>query len=118
MTKREIIYNKFGGKCAYCGCGLQKYWHIDHLLPVVRCPHSKVEAYPERNNLSNMMPSCPSCNNYKHSFTLDEFRRLISDLKNQLELKTQYRIAKRYGLISEHEIDVLFYFETYKKQLC
>jgi hypothetical protein len=39
MTKkqqREIIYNKFDGHCAYCGCLLEKGWHVDELLPVRR----------------------------------------------------------------------------------
>jgi 5-methylcytosine-specific restriction endonuclease McrA len=38
MTKKErqIVFDKFGGKCAYCGCELIKGWHVDHLAPVVR----------------------------------------------------------------------------------
>lgn len=39
MTKkqqRELIYNKYGGRCAYCGCVLEKGWHVDELLPVKR----------------------------------------------------------------------------------
>ena len=33
MTKkeRELIFNKYNGKCAYCGCELKKGWHIDHI---------------------------------------------------------------------------------------
>ena len=34
--KREFIFNKFGGKCAYCGCDLQKGWHVDELEPIRR----------------------------------------------------------------------------------
>ena len=34
--KRELIFNKYNGRCAYCGCELQKGWHIDELLPVRR----------------------------------------------------------------------------------
>ena len=33
---REIIFNKYGGKCSYCGDPLQKGWHVDELLPVKR----------------------------------------------------------------------------------
>lgn len=33
---REIIFNKYGGCCAYCGDELQKGWHVDELLPVRR----------------------------------------------------------------------------------
>lgn len=34
--KRQIIFDKYNGKCAYCGCELQKLWHIDHIEPIVR----------------------------------------------------------------------------------
>ena len=29
--ERELIFNKYNGKCAYCGCELKKGWHIDHI---------------------------------------------------------------------------------------
>jgi hypothetical protein len=56
---------------------------------------------------------CPSCNNYKHSYSLEEFRRLISELTKQLQLSTQYKIAKRYNLVVETNEDVVFYFEKF-----
>ena len=33
---RKAIYEKYGGKCAYCGCELQKGWHVDEIEPVRR----------------------------------------------------------------------------------
>lgn len=33
---RELIFNKFGGRCSYCGDELQKGWHIDHSEPIRR----------------------------------------------------------------------------------
>lgn len=36
MKERDIVFNKYKGKCAYCGCDLVKGWHVDHLKPVVR----------------------------------------------------------------------------------
>ncbi len=35
-SDREIVFNKYGGKCAYCGCVLEKGWHVDELLPCRR----------------------------------------------------------------------------------
>ncbi len=32
-TDRQKIFDKYGGKCAYCGCELQKGWHVDHVEP-------------------------------------------------------------------------------------
>jgi 5-methylcytosine-specific restriction endonuclease McrA len=119
---REIIFNKYGGRCAYCGAELQKGWHVDELLPIKRntvfdknknkwvfdgtCEH------PERLNIDNQMPSCPSCNINKHSMSLEEFRSLIEGFMKHLnEINTQYKIAKRYGLVTEDIKPVVFYFE-------
>jgi hypothetical protein len=33
---RQIIFDKYNGKCAYCGCELVKGWHADHIEPIVR----------------------------------------------------------------------------------
>ncbi len=35
-SDRQIIFNKFNGRCAYCGDPLQKGWHVDELLPCRR----------------------------------------------------------------------------------
>jgi 5-methylcytosine-specific restriction endonuclease McrA len=133
---RLIIFNKFGGRCAYCGCNLEKGWHVDEVLPVRRgfeyikddngrriwdssigshgdykkkatCEH------PERFNLDNQMPACASCNINKHSGSLEDFRQLIQGFKKHLnEISTQYKISKRYGLVVEVDKPVVFYFET------
>ena len=128
MTKkqkdREIIFNKYGGNCAYCGCKLQKGWHVDELLPVRRnYKYNKARTrfipdgtylHPERLNIDNQMPSCPSCNINKHSMSLEEFRNLIAGFMNHLnEINTQYKIAKRYNLLEETQKPVVFYFETF-----
>lgn len=72
--------------------------------------------YPERLNIENQMPACASCNINKHSGSLEEFRSLIKGFMKHLnEINTQYKIAKRYGLVTENDIEVKFYFETFKK---
>ena len=134
MTKkkdRELIFNKYKGRCAYCGEELQKGWHVDELLPVVRLWKYKKDEngeyemdkygcnikvnymeYPERLTIDNQMPSCPSCNINKHSLSLEGFRNLIQNFTTSLNRdSTQYKIAKRYGLIEETQKRVIFYFE-------
>ena len=134
MTKkkdRELIFNKYKGRCAYCGEKLQKGWHVDELLPVVRLWKYKKDEngeyemdkygcnikvnymeYPERLTIDNQMPSCPSCNINKHSLSLEGFRNLIQNFTTSLNRdSTQYKIAKRYGLIEETQKRVIFYFE-------
>lgn len=132
-NNRELIYKKFGGKCAYCGDKLKKGWHVDELLPVKRGWKYKKDymgnimtdalgmniketymEYPERFVYENQMPSCPSCNINKHSMSLEDFRSLIAGFIKSLNRdSTQYKVAKRYGLIEETDIDVTFYFETF-----
>lgn len=97
-------------------------WFNDELLPVRRnmkwnegktryvwdgtCEH------PERLNIKNQMPSCPSCNINKHSMSHEDFRNLIAGFINSLNRdSTQYKIAKRYGLIKETIKPIQFYFE-------
>lgn len=68
---------------------------------------------PENFNLNNQMPACASCNINKHSMSLEEFRSLIQGFMKHLnELNTQYKIAKRYGLVKEDIKPIVFYFES------
>jgi 5-methylcytosine-specific restriction endonuclease McrA len=114
VKDRQFIFDKYGGRCAYCGCELNKGWHVDHIEPVDRCLLTNQMTKPERDVIENMMPSCPSCNNYKHSFPLETFRSEVGLLVGRLNSTfNQYKIAKRFGLIQETGTEVKFYFETY-----
>ena len=121
---RDLLFEKCNGRCCYCGDKLEKGWHIDEIEPVKRNHiYDKVKKkfvldkdnpmqYPERLTIENQNPSCPSCNINKHSLSLEEFRSLIKGFMKHLnEKSTQYKIAKRYGLVQENEIDIVFYFE-------
>lgn len=135
---REIIFNKYGGRCAYCGDELIKGWHVDHLEPIIRdkiwepayiahrgTPSEVLRPArwvdkgcrrPELDCIENKMPSCASCNLNKHSFTLEGFRDCIMGyMKHLNEISTQYKVAKRYGLVKEEIKPIVFYFETLKQ---
>jgi 5-methylcytosine-specific restriction endonuclease McrA len=123
---RRIVFDKYGGKCAYCGCDLVKGWHVDHIEPIVRDSKWNKEkgrfnqigtcSQPENENLENYNPSCASCNVQKNSFTIEQFRKNISQFVNSLNsYSTQYKFAKRYGLVIETKMDVMFYFEILNK---
>ena len=44
--------------------------------------------------------------------SLEEFRNLITGFMKHLnEVNTQYKIAKRYGLVNETLKPIVFYFE-------
>lgn len=129
---RKAVYDKYNGRCAYCGCELQKGWHVDEILPVVRSQRYikdgngdrvwcevkreyKIERYmefPERMTLDNQNPACASCNIMKSSEPLESFRNKISAFITSLnEYSTQYKFAKRYGLVMETVKPIVFYFE-------
>jgi len=132
-SDREIVFNKFGGKCAYCGCELTKGWHVDHLESVGRYKKylkdengdriwcdikrdykiKQVLTNPENDHINNYMPACASCNIAKSSMSLESFRKVIYGFLNSLNLyHNQYKFAKRYGLVEETNKPVIFYFES------
>lgn len=128
-SERELIFNKYGGKCAYCGRELIKGWHVDHLEPCQRRtkyikghyvgdkwvePRIVQDGFynPDANHIDNYNPSCASCNILKSSVPIEAFRERIANFINSLNSYTnQYKFAKRYGLIEETNNPVVFYFE-------
>ena len=126
MNKKErrSVFDKFGGHCAYCGCKLPQGWHKDHVKPIRRklnydTGKQKVLStgkcrYPKRECAENYFPACASCNINKHSLSVDDFRKLINGFITSLNRdSTQYRVARRYGLVQETEKPVVFFFENY-----
>lgn len=122
-SERQKVFQKYGGKCAYCGCELQKRWHADHIEPIVRdskwnrdkCRFEQTGTCrkPENETLENYNPACASCNILKGSFQLADFRRIIGQFINSLnQYSNQYKFAKKYGLVTETGAEVKFYFET------
>ena len=114
LTKeqRNTLHQKYNGKCAYCGCDLSKRWHADHIEPIVRNWMDGTCEKPENENFENLNPACPSCNIQKNSYSLEQFRENIKEFVGSLnKYSTQYKFAKKYGLIEETEIEVKFYFE-------
>jgi 5-methylcytosine-specific restriction endonuclease McrA len=114
MTKkdRQIVFDKYNGKCAYCGCELTKGWHVDHIEPIVRNKKGTCRN-PENESLENYNPACASCNIQKNSFTIEQFRENIKNFVNSLnKYSNQYKFVKKYGLVTENYTEVKFYFEN------
>jgi hypothetical protein len=66
---------------------------------------------PENDTLNNMMPSCRSCNLWKHSNDLETFRFDIEQqIKRLNQYSANYKLAKRYGLLKESVMPIVFYF--------
>lgn len=126
-SDRQKVFEKYDGRCAYCGCKLNRGWHLDHIEPIVRnSVYDKDKCkfvsggtmnHPERDILSNYNPSCQSCNIQKNSFTVEQFRANIQGFINSLNnYNTQYKFAKKYGLVKETNSSVVFYFENFKSK--
>lgn len=118
-AKRKAIWDKSNGHCWYCGIELgEKGWHIDHVVPVVRIPGTGIMEQPQHDTFENKVPSCASCNLNKHSMHLESWRRIIKGYVVSLNRdSTQYKVAKRYGLVEEIEKEVTFWFEENKAEL-
>ena len=121
---RQEVYNKCGGHCAYCGEEITiKEMQVDHIIPVsffsdhIRS-NKRVPKFLSHlkgidvNHIDNLFPSCRVCNKWKSAFDLEFFRSELSEQVRRLnDYSSNYRIAKRYGLISEVNIPIVFYFE-------
>ena len=71
---RKRVYQKYNGKCAYCGCDLEKGWHVDHIKPKV---------IGGSDSLENFNPSCKHCNTYKGGAGIEEYRTQLKRMLNE-----------------------------------
>lgn len=104
QKQREFIYNKTNGHCAYCGCELEyKDMQADHVEPFI---------LGGSDELDNFLPSCRSCNHYKSTLGLEDFRIWMHTLPDRmLRDSVNFRNLHRFGIISIDRSPVKFYFE-------
>lgn len=111
---RLIIYKKYKGHCAYCGCKLEyKDMQVDHIKSVyTNTDYKQLMTEEEMYSLDNYMPACRQCNFYKSTFDLETFRnRLTEVMMKNLQKEFTYKLALKYGLIVENIKPIQFYFE-------
>lgn len=103
-VERQAVYDKMGGRCAYCGCDLPfEAMQADHIDPLRR---------GGVDDLGNMLPACQSCNHYKSSLTLEGFRTMVEHMPAVLARDSvTYRNAVRFGVVTPTPKPVVFYFE-------
>ena len=120
-SQRQALFERFGGRCAYCGQALRQRWHADHVKAVVRRLHWERgkglvptgELYcPGNDAFENLMPSCAPCNIDKSTLDLESWRY---ELERKVEYLNRnypiYRHAVRFGLVQETGARVVFHFE-------
>ncbi len=129
---RKIVYEKFGGKCAYCGCDLDDKWQVDHAVSKQYWFFIDPKNMKAVNNIENLYPACQVWKHYKRALCLDAsiystgFRNYMSKFhirlaklpkktKREKTLKTiayMNAIADKYGITPDKPFSGLFYFET------
>jgi len=114
MINRLDVLNKYERHCAYCGKVITlKTMQVDHIIPKSRSQHMNISV----NDFSNLNPACKSCNYYKTSYTIEEFRHLIKTLHDRIVIPYINRVAIDYGVITVTPFDGIFYFEKYNKEI-
>lgn len=100
---RQLVYDKYGGHCAYCGKNIAyKDMQVDHVNP---------RYYGGSDDIDNLMPSCRACNFRKGTFPLEYFRNEIKNQCDSLCKTFQGRMSLAYGLIERVDKPIVFFFE-------
>lgn len=136
MSKtRRVIFEKYGGRCAYCGCELNDKWQVDHAVSKTNWFLLDPTDPTAVNHIDNLNPACKECNHYKRSLCVEGnyqhtgFRKYMSGfhlrlaklpkktMRKQSEKRKEYMqaIADKYGITPEKPFSGIFYFETYKQ---
>ena len=121
---RQKIHNKLNGHCAYCGLKIDiKDMQIDHIIPQYNFEMNIRNNFcipvflshlttNDLNSEDNLLPTCRICNNWKNTHNLELFRNEIYEQIDRLNKRSSnYRMAKKYGLLTETLKPIIFYFE-------
>lgn len=133
MTKRERIYNKFNGLCAYSGTPLESDWQIDHIIPKNNWRWQQGEStllkYDnidyKKNDEKNLIPCQKIINHYKRGFDLNQFREYLIGLHTRIKKQPKnpkvlrsikrkeylFKVAGYFGVTENKPFDGKFYFE-------
>ena len=109
---RELVLNKYGGKCAYCGCDLTlRTMQVDHIKAVYTSSLENDMVETQDDSLENLNPSCRQCNFYKGTLNIEQFRNKIKTILYRTFQNTfQAKLAKKLGMMKVTQFDK-FYFE-------
>ena len=122
-NKRKIIFDKYNGHCAYCGCDISyDNFSVDHIKPIFRgYTNTVIESYGiirGDESIDNYNPCCKSCNSSKSTYTLEKWRNEISLKLDRCKIDcSSYALLLRFGMIEEKNRPVVFYFEKYNNDI-
>jgi len=115
--ERRFIYDKYGGRCAYCGREIQfKEMQVDHMEPKAGRNLDGKDIFGNVlrttiESIENKMPACRRCNHYKHTYDLGYYRYLVKTIHERIHKFYIAKVAEDYGIIEYKPWDGLFYFE-------
>ena len=123
-AQRAALREKFGGRCAYCGCELSEKWHADHVEAVERegrfvrgkWVKSGNLLRPENDNVDNLFPACVKCNILKGPGTPETLRSALTYMAHSIpRIKTYSHVhhLMRFGKLEIDTTPVVFWFERY-----
>jgi len=122
MIDRKKVYQKYKGKCAYCGNHVEyKDFQVDHIVPktmeIYLIDNKKAinKHGTSVNDFSNLNPSCRQCNHYKRSYDLEQFRHLMKTLHERVSKQYIVKVAIDYGIVRLKPFNGVFYFEEVTK---
>lgn len=119
---RELVYAKYDGHCAYCGCEIEyRQMQVDHVKSLY---WNSIDNHfvdnpdiVQDDSLDNLMSSCRQCNYYKAEADIEGFR---SKMRNILERTCrdsfQVQLAMKHGILEYKPWDGKFYFEKQTPQ--
>lgn len=110
--QREEVFNKYGGRCAYCGCELTlRTMQVDHIKAVYTSSLENDNVETQDDSFDNLNPSCRQCNFYKGTLDIEQFRKkIMTTLYETCQNTFQAKLAKKLGMLTVKQFDK-FYFE-------
>ena len=116
---RELVLNKYGGKCAYCGCDLTlSTMQVDHIKSVYASSLENHYVEIQDDSLENLNPSCRQCNFYKGTLDIEQFRDKIKTILYVTCQNTfQAKLAKKLGMMKVEQFDKFYFEKNYGKRI-
>lgn len=135
-AEREAIRMMFGGKCAYCGVGLDGKWHVDHCEAVGRIyeyrngtyeggkytPATMVKTNRMNHRVNdrkdNLFPACIRCNILKSDANIEGFRSILTYFAHSIPRIAGYSHVHHLMRFEKLHIDttpVVFWFEKFNE---
>lgn len=120
-NKRQKVFEKYKGLCAYTGKPLGDDWQIDHMEP----PFYASMYQRDPNRPDNLVPALRIINHYKREKDLEEFRKYMLTFHERLSRlpknpwvsksigRKAYmnKIADAFGITPDKPFSGVFYFE-------